>query len=481
MTPEQLHTTMTRMHARAVADMADVGAAARRAGDDLATIEKVVQACTDHRFPREHIAIVSALVDPSKSARDAAADAHKAAADRVAAASRAEAMTASHVALQAAGAAGTFYQPKGAAMPEGTGEPTSPQGRHYTPEQVDQLRERLTGLLGDLTEARLEAFMAALGLNLNDPRVQDAWNASINQDADAVHAAHDQVQNYVADLAGLPEFDEEPAVEEPAAAPEPQGSSVNDLAHEFGAQPHEVATFGDLGDPPWDTPLDPDTEAMVREAWAAHPDPETGTPSGAPAAEPDLVAEAIERVPPGSTWEDPQTGDRVRVQTNNGQWATVNDLSGVLANPNNIVRDLAGEQTHMDLGHLGTRFRRVDGAPVLTSPDSVAVRTDLARCTVAFEQVARNPDDVDQWRTVHLAAKAAAARAEEARSRGQIVPSTDETKAAYEKLRRSSHNDPMVADSLQHLQLDPTDVNEWQMLARTAEMRYIDAVQRRTR
>lgn len=47
-------------------------------------------------------------------------------------------------------------------------------------------------------------------------------------------------------------------------------TTIADLAREFGAQPHEIAAFADLGRDYSDTAeLTPDTEAMIREAWAA--------------------------------------------------------------------------------------------------------------------------------------------------------------------------------------------------------------------
>lgn len=50
-------------------------------------------------------------------------------------------------------------------------------------------------------------------------------------------------------------------------------TSINALAAELGAQPHEVAAFADLdADASWTDDLDPDTEAMIRQAWAAAPD-----------------------------------------------------------------------------------------------------------------------------------------------------------------------------------------------------------------
>lgn len=47
-------------------------------------------------------------------------------------------------------------------------------------------------------------------------------------------------------------------------------SSIRELAHEFNAQPHEVAAFADLGWPYDETePLDAEDEAFIRDAWAA--------------------------------------------------------------------------------------------------------------------------------------------------------------------------------------------------------------------
>lgn len=46
-------------------------------------------------------------------------------------------------------------------------------------------------------------------------------------------------------------------------------TTLADLAHEFNAQPYEVAAFGDLGAVPDDFELDGDTESAIREAWAS--------------------------------------------------------------------------------------------------------------------------------------------------------------------------------------------------------------------
>ena len=51
-------------------------------------------------------------------------------------------------------------------------------------------------------------------------------------------------------------------------------ATINSLAAEFNAQPHEVAAFGDLGDLAHDAELNADTETMIREAWAAAPEPD---------------------------------------------------------------------------------------------------------------------------------------------------------------------------------------------------------------
>jgi hypothetical protein len=48
-------------------------------------------------------------------------------------------------------------------------------------------------------------------------------------------------------------------------------TTIASLAAEFNAQPHEVAAFADLGDTDQSAPLDEDTEAMIREAWAKAP------------------------------------------------------------------------------------------------------------------------------------------------------------------------------------------------------------------
>lgn len=47
--------------------------------------------------------------------------------------------------------------------------------------------------------------------------------------------------------------------------------TVNSLATELGAQPHEVAAFGDLGQIGYDTPLDEADVKAIRESWGPAP------------------------------------------------------------------------------------------------------------------------------------------------------------------------------------------------------------------
>lgn len=49
-------------------------------------------------------------------------------------------------------------------------------------------------------------------------------------------------------------------------------ATIASIAAEFGAQPHEVAAFADLGQTPQDAELDAETEDMIREAWAMTPE-----------------------------------------------------------------------------------------------------------------------------------------------------------------------------------------------------------------
>jgi hypothetical protein len=49
-------------------------------------------------------------------------------------------------------------------------------------------------------------------------------------------------------------------------------ATITSLAVEFGAQPHEVAAFANLGDHPQDAELDPDIETAIRKAWEAPED-----------------------------------------------------------------------------------------------------------------------------------------------------------------------------------------------------------------
>lgn len=48
-------------------------------------------------------------------------------------------------------------------------------------------------------------------------------------------------------------------------------ATVNSLAVEFSAQPHEVAAFADLGTVDHSVELDQDTESAIRAAWASVP------------------------------------------------------------------------------------------------------------------------------------------------------------------------------------------------------------------
>ena len=43
--------------------------------------------------------------------------------------------------------------------------------------------------------------------------------------------------------------------------------TIASLAAEYGAQPHELAAFADLGTMPQDAPLDEETVSMIRENW----------------------------------------------------------------------------------------------------------------------------------------------------------------------------------------------------------------------
>lgn len=44
-------------------------------------------------------------------------------------------------------------------------------------------------------------------------------------------------------------------------------TTIRELAHEFGAQPYEVAEFADLGTTPETEELCPWVAEMIREAW----------------------------------------------------------------------------------------------------------------------------------------------------------------------------------------------------------------------
>lgn len=77
--------------------------------------------------------------------------------------------------------------------------------------------------------------------------------------------------------------------------------TIASLAAEFNAQPHEVASFADLGNIAQDAPLDAETVEMIREAWAQAPEVEMRADQQAD-AEVRLFA-AIQDVFETSGWE----------------------------------------------------------------------------------------------------------------------------------------------------------------------------------
>lgn len=108
-TAEELDRHLGDLAGRAYADAFDAEAAFVRAQEDEENVSSILQACRDHRFDPKHIALVAALVDPSKAAKTAAEAALTAADHRSTTAIGAKKMSEHHLRMQAQGAAGKFY------------------------------------------------------------------------------------------------------------------------------------------------------------------------------------------------------------------------------------------------------------------------------------------------------------------------------------------------------------------------------------
>ncbi len=108
-TADQLHRQLTDMTGRAYADCYDAEAAHIRAHEDLENINAIIAQITGLNFDPRHIAIVQALVDPSRAPAKAPLDALTAAEHRHTTAKGAMDMSAHHLQMQAQGAAGVFY------------------------------------------------------------------------------------------------------------------------------------------------------------------------------------------------------------------------------------------------------------------------------------------------------------------------------------------------------------------------------------
>lgn len=123
MTPEELNTALDVKLRAAQVDADDTACAARRAAAEVADTLDMIANATRARLPAHHIDLLRALVEPDRSSATAADQAAVAAAGRRAAAERAVAdVGALHLELQAAGAAGEFYQaPAASAAPTARG------------------------------------------------------------------------------------------------------------------------------------------------------------------------------------------------------------------------------------------------------------------------------------------------------------------------------------------------------------------------
>lgn len=142
MTPETLLDDLRQISRRAAADEIAADADRLRALDEARTIDHIVQACTNHRFTVDHIAIVSALVAPSSAMVNACTDYRDAANTRRVAADDATRIADVHIQMQTAGAAGAFYQGKEASSPVPTSTAPTPM-MAVTPDNLDEvMRDR---------------------------------------------------------------------------------------------------------------------------------------------------------------------------------------------------------------------------------------------------------------------------------------------------------------------------------------------------
>lgn len=107
--PETLLAALQQKLSRASAEVEDAAATKARAEGERAYTQLILASMGRHGFPQDHMAIVTALVDPETQAYEAAKAREAAAVTALAAAQKAVDMAALHVQLKASGAAGAFY------------------------------------------------------------------------------------------------------------------------------------------------------------------------------------------------------------------------------------------------------------------------------------------------------------------------------------------------------------------------------------
>ena len=145
MTPEDLKTALDGKLRDARVDADDTACAARRAAAEVADTQDTIANAVQARLPGHHIDLLRALMEPDQSMATAADLAADAATGRREAAARAVADVGGlHLELQAAGAAGEFYQGR-------TPAPAAPKARGLEPLDENALPSIATYLLaGDI-------------------------------------------------------------------------------------------------------------------------------------------------------------------------------------------------------------------------------------------------------------------------------------------------------------------------------------------
>ncbi len=109
-TPETLAAALRTFSDRAAADELAADAATIRARKEAIDVDTMISSCRNNSFTTDDVAVVATLVGPCTALLSATDDYRSAATLRRTAADHATAMALTHVELQAAGAAGGFYQ-----------------------------------------------------------------------------------------------------------------------------------------------------------------------------------------------------------------------------------------------------------------------------------------------------------------------------------------------------------------------------------